>query len=92
MTFARSRNEQYKAWLACPKPQWARRLLEHAEQESSGTEPTKHIGPMAQQWAELFGGNGLVIDYQDIAGVLLAAVKELAARVKQLEGGALCQE
>ena len=61
-------------------------------QESSGTEPTKHIGPMAQQWAELFGGNGLVIDYQDIAGVLLAAVKELAARVKQLEGGALCQE
>lgn len=45
VTFARSRNEQYKAWLARPKPQWARRLLEHAEQESSGTEPL-------EQWRE----------------------------------------
>lgn len=44
-----------------------------------------HIGPMADQWAELFGGDGNQISLVDANGVLLMAVKELLARVEKLE-------
>lgn len=44
-----------------------------------------HIGPMAQDWSKIFGGKTNGINMQDEIGVLLAAVKELDARVKVLE-------
>jgi hypothetical protein len=44
-----------------------------------------HIGPMADQWAELFGGNGVTISPIDAFGVLFQCVKELLARIERLE-------
>ena len=44
-----------------------------------------HIGPIAQDWQSAVGGNGTNISVQDEIGVLLAAVKELDARVLVLE-------
>lgn len=39
----------------------------------------KHIGPMAEQFKELFGvGDGVTINLIDVVGVLLGAMKELA--------------
>lgn len=58
------------------KPEW---------QKASGSVNTRHYGPMAQDWARLFGGNGLEIDYHDVIGVLLGAVQELAAEVETIK-------
>jgi hypothetical protein len=47
---------------------------------------TRHIGPMAQDWKQTFGvGSGVTIDAVDAIGVLLASVKALAQRVRELE-------
>lgn len=45
-----------------------------------------HIGPMAQDWQAAVGGNGTNICVQDEIGILIAAVKQLDARVLLLEG------
>lgn len=46
-----------------------------------------HIGPYAEDFQELFAvGDGMTIDPVDAFGVLFAAVKELTARVRELEG------
>ncbi len=52
-----------------------------------------HIGPMADQWKELFGGDGRQINLIDANGVLFQICKELLhyldhveARVQELEG------
>lgn len=45
----------------------------------------EHIGPYADQWAELFGGDGVTISIQDGLGVALKAIKELSGRVRALE-------
>lgn len=44
-----------------------------------------HIGPYAEDWAEIFGGNGKHINLIDGFGVCLAAIKELSAKVNHLE-------
>jgi hypothetical protein len=39
----------------------------------------KHVGPMAEQFKELFGvGDGVTISIIDVIGVLLGSMKELA--------------
>lgn len=43
-----------------------------------GKEP--RIGPMAQDWAKMFGGDGKTIPMPQAIGMLMAAVKELAMR------------
>jgi hypothetical protein len=48
-------------------------------------DPLTHIGPMAQDWSKHFGGPTNEISQTDLNGVLLAAVKELDARVRALE-------
>ena len=40
---------------------------------------TVHIGPMAQDFSELFGGDSKTIQPVDVAGVALGAIKEIAA-------------
>lgn len=47
----------------------------------------KHIGPYAQDWAALFGGDGKTIAAIDLFGVLLKSVQELAAEVRSLKHG-----
>lgn len=47
----------------------------------------KHIGPYAQDWAELFGGDGKTIAAIDLFGVLLKSVQELALEVRSLKHG-----
>lgn len=48
---------------------------------------TQHIGPYAEDFHALFGmGDGKTIQVIDAIGVLMASVKALAARVKELEG------
>ena len=45
----------------------------------------RHIGPYAEDFRDTFGvGDGQTIQYQDIIGVTLKAVQELAAEVKAL--------
>ena len=43
------------------------------------------IGPMAQDWADQFGGNGQIIPMPQILGALLGAVQALAQKVDALE-------
>lgn len=45
----------------------------------------KHVGPMAQDFAERFGGPDRYIYVTDAFGVLTAALKALAGRVRELE-------
>lgn len=45
----------------------------------------RHTGPMAQDWSKQFGGPTRQIHVQDMLGVLMKAVQELAAEVKQLK-------
>lgn len=60
-----------------------------------GIDQSKHIGPYAEDFNALFGtgvDNGIDVDTSqihvaDATGVLIAAVKALSARVKQLEEG-----
>lgn len=45
-----------------------------------------HIGPFAEDFKDIFGvGNGQTIAYVDMFGVLLASVKALSSRIKELE-------
>lgn len=57
------------------------------KKEYAGTIVPKgeRIGPMAQDWAEQFGGEDKVILFQDILGVLLASVKELNDKLNNIE-------
>jgi hypothetical protein len=48
-------------------------------------DPVEHVGPMAQEWAKLFGGDGKTISAIDVMGVLLASVKALADRIDRME-------
>lgn len=47
----------------------------------------KHIGPYAQDWAALFGGDGKTIAAIDVVGVLLKSIQELALEVRSLKHG-----
>ena len=49
---------------------------------------TRRVGPMADDWAEQFGGDGHAIPVPAAFGVTLGAVKELAQRVHKLERAA----
>jgi hypothetical protein len=41
---------------------------------------TKHIGPMAEQFRDLFGvGDGITLNPVDLFGVMLSTVKEMSA-------------
>lgn len=44
-----------------------------------------HIGPMATDWADLFGGDGKTISIVDAVGVILKSVQELTERVEAVE-------
>jgi hypothetical protein len=44
----------------------------------------RHIGPYAEDWAQLFGGDGLTISVIDALGVCLQAIKEMASDVHTL--------
>lgn len=48
----------------------------------------QRIGPMAQDWAGQFGGDGKTIPMPQMFGLNMAAVQELGQRVKRLEGSA----
>lgn len=49
-----------------------------------GTET--HVGPFAEDWRDTFGlGDGRTINMLDMHGISLAAIKELAEQVEQLE-------
>ncbi|MGW5051362.1 tail fiber domain-containing protein [Actinokineospora sp. NPDC004072] len=50
-------------------------------------EGTRHLGPMAQDWQQVFGlsADGRTIPLVDAIGVLLTAVQALARRVAELE-------
>ena len=46
----------------------------------------QHIGPYADQFQELFNiGDGVTLDLNDALGVALGAIKELSAKVRELE-------
>ena len=50
--------------------------------------PGEHIGPYAEDFRDAFGvGDGRTINVVDAMGVALAAIKELKARVEELENG-----
>jgi len=50
------------------------------------TDQSIHLGPYAEDFKEAFGvGNGATINLLDAFGVALQAIKELAAKVKELE-------
>lgn len=51
----------------------------------------RHIGPMAQEWSAAFGGPDKQISVQDMLGVLMKAVQELAQEVKNLKRGTSCR-
>lgn len=55
--------------------------------ESTGMEGGKHIGPMAQDFAAAFGGDGKSIDIATALGTNLVGIQQLAKRVKKLEQG-----
>lgn len=44
-----------------------------------------HIGPYAEDWATLFGGDGQKISIPDVIGVCLKCIQELGGRVAKLE-------
>nr|WP_232357045.1 tail fiber domain-containing protein [Burkholderia contaminans] len=46
-----------------------------------------HIGPMAQDFAAAFGGDGHTIKVQDAIGSQAAAIKGLAQQVAELKRG-----
>jgi len=48
--------------------------------------PESRTGPMAQDWARQFGGDGHEIDMGDMMGQMLAAIKALDARTAQYGG------
>lgn len=49
-------------------------------------ETDRHIGPYAEQFAELFGtGDGIHINAVDAIGVCLSAIKALTAKIERLE-------
>lgn len=48
--------------------------------------PEERTGPMAQDWAEAFGGDGQTIDIGDYLGNMMAAIKALDARTASLGG------
>jgi hypothetical protein len=50
------------------------------EARAAMTLPESRTGPMAQDWAERFGGDGATIDMGDMMGKMLAAIKALDAR------------
>lgn len=52
-----------------------------AELEDSNT----HMSPMAEQWGDLFGGDGFTISEQDFLGVTMGMFKEMDFRIQQLE-------
>ena len=46
----------------------------------------KHLGPYAEDFKEMFGvGDGVTINYLDAIGVLMASVKALSTKVRELE-------
>jgi hypothetical protein len=49
----------------------------------NGSEP--RIGPMAQDWATVFGGDGTSIPMPQIIGAMLTAIKALSRKVQSLE-------
>lgn len=51
----------------------------------TGLDNEKHIGPMAADFKERFGGSDRHIDMLTANGVLLKAVQELADKIEQLE-------
>lgn len=48
-----------------------------------GAEP--RVGPMAQDWASQFGGDGKVIPMPQMIGAMFAAIKAIATRLDKLE-------
>lgn len=50
-------------------------------------EPTeaRHIGPMADEWAEIFGGDGKSISFVSLFGILLKSIQELNTKIEKLE-------
>jgi hypothetical protein len=49
-------------------------------------EAEMHIGPYAEDWARLFGGNGKFISAIDAIGVCLKAIQELAGKMEAAHG------
>lgn len=45
----------------------------------------RHLGPMAQDWAKIVGGDGKTIDIVTANGILIACVQELTRRLEILE-------
>lgn len=53
---------------------------------NGGMDDKEHLGPYAEDFKEIFDvGDGVTIQYLDAIGVLLSAVKGLAARLRLLE-------
>lgn len=52
----------------------------------NGAEP--RVGPMAQDWAAQFGGDGTVIPMPQMIGAMFAAIKAIATRLETLEAKA----
>lgn len=48
--------------------------------------PESRTGPMAQDWAEKFGGDGSTIDMGDMMGKMLVAIKALDKRTTEPKG------
>ena len=48
-------------------------------------QPEERTGPMAEDWSKQFGGDGETIDFASVAGNLMAAVKALDERTKNLK-------
>lgn len=54
--------------------------------EETGMSPEKHVGPYAEDFQRETGlGDGKTIAVQDMVGVTMGAVKELAAKVERIE-------
>lgn len=51
-----------------------------------GDDGRERIGPMAQDWAKEFGGDGKIIPMPEILGGLISAVRALEARTSNDEG------
>lgn len=56
--------------------------------QSMGGDSEDHFGPMAEQWAHLFGGPSEKINVATAVFVLWRAVQELASEVDRLKGAA----
>ena len=54
--------------------------------DADGTYGGRHIGPIAEEWAAIFGGSGKMIPTQEAFGVSLKAIQELTKKVDRLEG------